>query len=82
MLKVNQITYEIWDANTNEVLVDNLTFEDAAEWCKTYSDFFGIETMVVEVYSKKIIKHTTAAQQYKNAYTDYMETLFEMGNIL
>ena len=82
MLKINKVTYEIWDANSYEVLADNLTFEDAAEQCKIYADFYGTEVMVVAVNNAKIIDFTTTAKQYKAAYMDYIEELLSMENAL
>ena len=79
MLKVNQTTYEIWDANSYEVLVDNLTFDDAAEQCKIYADFYDVEVMVIAIHNKKIINFTTKAKQYKSAYLDY---IFSLENAL
>ena len=82
MYKIKKVTYEIWDASSYEVLVDNLTFEDAAEQCKIYADFYCTEVMVVAVDSAKVIDLTTAAQRYKAEYMDYLEILFSMGNVL
>lgn len=82
MLKVNKVTYEIWDANSYEVLVDNLTFDDAAEQCKIYADFYATEVMVVATYNTKIIDFTSKAKQYKSAYMDYINILFNMENAL
>lgn len=82
MYKINKVTYEIWDANSYEVLVDGLTFEDAAEQSKIYADFYGTEVMVVAVDNAKVIDFTTTAQQYKDAYMDYIDELFRMENAL
>ena len=79
MLKINTTTYEIWDASSYEVLVDNLTLDDAAEQCKIYADFYGVEVMVIARHNKKIIDYTTKAQQYKSAYLDY---IFSLENAL
>ena len=75
MLKLNQTTYEIWDVNSYDVLVDGLTFDDAAEQSKIYADFYGAEVMVVAVYNTEIIDYTTKAQRYKSAYMDYIYSL-------
>ena len=82
MLKINKVTYEIWDASSYEVLADNLTFDDAAEQCKVYADFYETEVMVVAVDNAQIIDFTTTAKQYKAAYMDYIDMLFRMGNAL
>ena len=79
--KINQTTYEIWDESTNEILVDGLTFEDAAEQCVIYKEFFGTDVVVVLRESSKIIKHTTAAQEFKNAWIEYFEEIRAMGNL-
>lgn len=79
MMKFNHVSYEIWDLESHEVLVDNLTFDDAAEYCQAYEDFFGAPVMVVAVDNVVIIDDVTIAQQYKNAY---MEAIYEMGNVL
>lgn len=81
MLKVNKVHYEIWDAKTHDVLVDNLTFDEAAEQCKVYEDFFGAEVIVVVVDYAKIISAPSVSQQYKSAYIDYMDILCNIGNL-
>jgi hypothetical protein len=82
MLKINQITYEIWDENTNEVLVDGLTFEEAAEQCAIYQEFFGDGVIVAFRESAKVINIITREEEYKRAHLDYIEDLYAMGNIL
>ena len=82
MLKINKITYEIWDQNTNEILVDGLTFEDAAEQCAIYQEFFGNGIVVAFRESAKVINITTRKEEYKCAHFDYIEELYAMGNIL
>lgn len=81
LTKINQTTYEIWDENTNEILVDGLTFEDAAEQCVTYQEFFGTNVVVVLRESNKIIKHTTEAQEFKKAWINYFDEIRAMGNL-
>lgn len=81
MVKINHVSYEIWDANSYEVLVNNLDFDDAAEQCKIYEEFFGIEVVVVAVDNAMVIDIVPIGNQYKSAFVDYMECLFEMGNI-
>lgn len=82
MLKINKVTYEIWDTKSYDVLVDGLTFEDAAEQCKIYADFYEAEVMVVAVDNTKVIDFTTTAKQYKSEYMDYIYALFSMENAL
>ena len=74
-------TYEIWDMNTNEILVDNLTFTQAAEQSAIYQDFFGDAVCVAFRESKQVIKHTTLAQEYKQAWIEYFGELQAMGNL-
>lgn len=75
-------TYEIWDTSTNEILVDNLTFDQAAEQSAIYQEFFGSETISVVIReSARIIKHTSPAQEYKQAWINYFGELQAMGNL-
>lgn len=81
MLRVNQITYEIWDELAGEILVDNLSFDDAAEQSKVYQDFFGPHAIVVLRESTRVIKLDTRAQEYKRTHLDFVEELFAIGNL-
>lgn len=81
MLKTKQVTYEIWDEATNEIFVDGLTFDDAAEQCVIYKDFFGTNVAVVMRESSRIISHTTEAQEFKHAWNSYFAELQAMGNL-
>lgn len=75
-------TYEIWDMDTEEILVDNLTFDEAAVQYKVYQDFFGngIEVAIRETrYAKQ--KHTTPAQEFKFAWINYFAELQALGNL-
>lgn len=81
MLKTKQVTYEIWDESTNEILVDGLAFEDAAEQCEIYRTFFNTNVAVVMRESGRIIRHTTEAQEFKNAWNSYFAELQAMGNL-
>lgn len=74
-------TYEIWDINTNEILVDNLSFAQAAEQSAIYQEFFGDAVCVAFRESQRIIKHTTHAQEYKQAWIEYFGELQAMGNL-
>lgn len=74
-------TYEIWDEDTNEVLVDNLTFSEAAEQCKIYMDFFGNGISVAIRESYPVRQHKTYAQAYKEAWIEYFGELQLMGNL-
>lgn len=74
-------TYEIWDVDTKEMLVDNLTFEEAAEQCATYMDFYGNGICVAIRESAPIRKRKTYAQEYKEAWINYFAELQAMGNL-
>lgn len=76
-----KITYEIWDLDTNEVLVDNLTFAEAAEQCKTYQEFFGNGIAVAIREMREMKQHTTAEQEFKAAWINYFAELQAMGNL-
>ena len=81
LVKINQTTYEIWDARTHEILVDGLTFDDAAEQCVIYQEFFGTDVDVVMRESSRVIKHITAAQEFKQAFIEYFEEIRALGNL-
>ena len=81
MLKRIHIVAEIWDDNTNEMLVDNLTFEQAAEQCAVYTQFFGAGVCVVLRETTRVITHRTSAQEFKNAWTSMFEELAMLGNL-
>lgn len=74
-------TYEIWDVNTNDVLVDNLTFAQAAEQSAIYQEFFGDSISVAFRESKVVRTHKTYAQAYKDAWIEYFGELQLMGNL-
>ena len=74
-------TYEIWDVDTNEMLVDNLTFDEAAEQCEIYTKFFGEGICVAIRESVPVRKHKTYAQEYKESWINYFAELQAMGNL-
>ena len=74
-------TYEIWDTNTNEILVDNLSFDQAAEQSAIYQDFFGNSITVAFRESQQVYSRKTSAQAYKDAWIEYFGILQEMGNL-
>ena len=74
-------TYEIWDLDTNEVLVDNLTFSEAAEQCKVYQDLFGNGIAVAVREMREMKHHTSAEQEFKAAWINYFGELQAMGNL-
>lgn len=75
-------TYEIYENSTGVLLVDNLTFEQAAEQAQIYMDFF--ETDDISIVAREWVdrtNHTTIAEQFKNAFISYFGELCEMGNL-
>lgn len=81
MLKSYKSTYEIWDVDTNEVLVDNLSFEDAVEQSAIYEQFFGEGVCVAIRESCKVYIPKTPSQEYKTAWINYFAELQAMGNL-
>lgn len=81
MLKNYKSTYEIWDTDTNEVLVDGLSFDEAVEQSAVYMDFFGNGVSIAIRESHKIYAHKTQAQEYKSAWINYFAELQVMGNL-
>lgn len=82
MLKTTSF-YEIVSAQTNEVLVDGLTFEDMAEQFSIYQEFYGQCEVLPCV--RNIITHErriiTRKQQYHSAWINYFEELLQAGNL-
>ena len=74
-------TYEIWDVDTNEVLVDNLTLTEAVEQSAIYMEFFGSGIAVAIRESCIVHKHKTSAQAYKEAWIEYFGELQAIGNL-
>ena len=81
----NSKVYEIHDSITGEVLVDKLTFEEAAEQFETYQNFFGTDAINVCVRrfpnQRQTIKHTTPGFDYKKEWVNYFAELQLMGNL-
>lgn len=75
-------TYEIYEAESGVLLVDGLTFEQAAEQSKIYADFFEAEIIVIVREWFDNMVHTTIVQSFKDAFIDYFGQLQEMGNLL
>lgn len=81
MLKTYKSTFEIWDEDTNEILVDNLSFEDAAEQSLVYQQFFGNGISVVIRESSRVRTRITPEQEFKCAWIEYFAELQAMGNL-
>lgn len=73
--------YEIWDVNANELLVDKLTFQEAAEQSAVYREFFGNGIAVIKREDKAVRQRKTSAQEYKEAWIEYFGELQLMGNL-
>lgn len=74
-------TYEIWDVDTQEMLVDNLTFDEAAEQCAIYMEHYGDGICVAIRESAPVCKRKTYAQEYKEAWISYFAELQAIGNL-
>lgn len=72
--------FEIRFTHSGEVLANQLSEQKAVELLEVYKGFFG-EGSVFIAYGESR-KHTSWAQEYKNAYIDYFGELQEMGNLL
>lgn len=75
-------TYEIYEAESGVLLVDNLTFEQVAEQSQTYMDFFECDIVVVVREWIDNISKTSIVKSFKNAFIGYWGELQEMGNLL
>ena len=81
--------YEIREARTNELLVDNLTGEQALEMFEVYQNYFGVGSVYITHYevpqpSLSVLRtyESKRAQDYKNDFILLIAELQEMGNIL
>ena len=81
-------TYEIHNLTTNEILADNLSFEDVPELFEAYSSFYMADDIIVcyrESHIKRcrqIIDISEAARnQFKSEWTCLIEELINLGNL-
>lgn len=78
------MSYSIYENTTGVLLVDNLSFEEAAEQSSVYMNFF--ETDDITVVANNNYQHTYSRSnipfEYKSAFVDYFAELQEMGNLL
>lgn len=81
MLTVSKTTYEIWDEDTDEILIDNLSFDDAAEQFLAYQQFFGDGVSVIIRTSCQARTRTTPRQEFKQAWFELMDELQAIGNL-
>ena len=77
MLKITEVTCELWNVHTSEILAEGLEFEVAVEQMVVYEQFFGCEVAVILREHTRIVKHTTAKAEYKKAFVDYMGIIHE-----
>ena len=80
-MNIYEKTYEIYEAESGVLLVDNLTFEEAAEQSAIYADFFDAQVVVIAREWFGHISHTTTSEQFKNVFISYFGELCEMGNL-
>lgn len=81
--------YQIWNLTTNEMLADNLTFDELPELFGAYADFYPGNEIVAcyteQVTIKRCVKVLGVDQARKNNFYaewfDLMEELLLMGNI-
>lgn len=74
--------YAIKDTFTNELLVDNLTFDEVIVQLKIYQKFYGDHlVMTVCRYAPKP-KHISRADEYKQEYINYFSELQQIGNLI
>lgn len=79
MLK--SVTYEIYEAETGVLLVDNLTFDEVAEQSKIYADFFEAQVVIVAREWVNNISRASVVRAFKDAFINYFADLQEMGNL-
>ena len=82
-MKKYERTYELYEGETGVLLVDNLTFEEAAEQAAVYMEFFETQNVVLAYrdWVHNTATHTTTSQCFKDAFVDYFAELQEMGNL-
>ncbi len=80
MLVKQKTTYEIWEGNT--LLVDNLSFDDAAEQFLVYQMFFGDSVYVARRTYTQSAEYISSKQKFKTEWFAYFDELQDMGNIL
>ena len=81
-------TYEIHNLTTNEILADNLSFEDIPELLEAYSSFYIADEIVAcfrEVDAKNnmqiISRDDSARNQFNSEWTCLIDELVNLGNI-
>lgn len=74
-------TYEIYEAESGVLLVDNLTFEEVAEQSAIYASFFEAEIIVVVREWIDNMVRVSPVRAFKDAFISYFGELQEMGNL-
>lgn len=74
--------YEIRVSRTNEVLVDELTLDEANELLWYYQDIMGYDVFMTISNHHHIIAIPVIAHEYKSAYIQYFAELQEIGNLI
>lgn len=72
--------YEIRDVKTDDVLVYDLSFEEAQETLKFYQEFFGEQAVYMHKTEPK--RNTSTMKAYKEDYISYFGVLQKMGNLI
>lgn len=72
--------YEIRDVKTNDVLVYDLSLEEAKETLKLYQEFFG--ERAVYMHKAEPQPKTLSVTEYKEEYISYFGVLQRMGNLI
>lgn len=81
--------YELYNLTTGEILADNLTFEEVPELFEAYANFFPDheiiaccrEKTIVRVNAKVLSSEDVARNKFMGEWLDFMDELFNMGNI-
>lgn len=81
-------TYEIYNLTTEEVLADNMSFDDIPELFEAYSSFY-IDCDIAVCYRTTTIKQprqiidieTVVKNNFKSEWLNLMEELALLGNL-
>ena len=82
-MKKIKVTFEIWDVSENEMLVDNLTFEDMVSQLADYQNFFG-KAVVAPFYRTRENnkrKSVSTREDFTRDWLALMDELCKMDNI-
>ena len=70
------LKYCIKDASTMDIIVNNLTADEAAEEFNFYEDFLGQGSTFIAA------SHINEERNYKNDFVELFAELQEMGNLI